>query len=241
MRFIITALISLFFAIQPGTAAASNADLTAREFFEELPSSIFESTVEGLSAPERDTLLRQGFSENWEISGEDKDIIVFSSLPFSDTVVALRLFYNDRDDSVIGIIGTVGAPICVLEAWKKDKNGRTTLADLPDEPDAREFLARGEKLPKGIEPSVTLCLGLNGLSARTVFWSSRGIVNIPVAKKIRFVWNGHEFVKTAEDAAPAASEAKPEETPASQDSTKAKTAAEPVPAAAPAAGNAPQK
>ena len=162
MSFIITALISLFLVLQPGNAAAANSDLTAREFFQDLPCSIFESTVEGLSAPERDTLLRQGFSENWEISGEDKDLLVFSSIPFSDTIVALRLFYNDKDDSVIGIIGTVGAPICVLEAWKRDKNGRTTLADLPDEPDAREFLARGEKLPAGIQPSVTLCLGLNG-------------------------------------------------------------------------------
>ena len=173
MSFIITALISLFLVLQPGNAAAANSDLTAREFFQDLPCSIFESTVEGLSAPERDTLLRQGFSENWEISGEDKDLLVFSSIPFSDTIVALRLFYNDKDDSVIGIIGTVGAPICVLEAWKRDKNGRTTLADLPEEPDAREFLARGEKLPAGIQPSVTLCLGLNGLSAQAVFWSSR--------------------------------------------------------------------
>lgn len=172
------------------------------EFFQDLPCSIFESTVEGLSAPERDTLLRQGFSENWEISGEDKDLLVFSSIPFSDTIVALRLFYNDKDDSVIGIIGTVGAPICVLEAWKRDKNGRTTLADLPEEPDAREFLARGEKLPAGIQPSVTLCLGLNGLSAQAVFWSSRGIVNIPVSKKIRYEWNGHDFIKTAEDTKP---------------------------------------
>ena len=121
MSFIITALISLFLVLQPGNAAAANSDLTAREFFQDLPCSIFESTVEGLSAPERDTLLRQGFSENWEISGEDKDLLVFSSIPFSDTIVALRLFYNDKDDSVIGIIGTVGAPICVLEAWKGTK------------------------------------------------------------------------------------------------------------------------
>ena len=202
MSFIITALISLFLVLQPGHAAAANSDLTAREFFQDLPCSIFESTVEGLSAPERDTLLRQGFSENWEISGEDKDLLVFSSIPFSDTIVALRLFYNDKDDSLIGIIGTVGAPICVLEAWKRDKNGRTTLADLPDEPDAREFLARGEKLPAGIQTSVTLCLGLNGLSAQAVFWSSRGIVNIPVSKKIRYEWNGHDFIKTAEDTKP---------------------------------------
>ena len=51
MSFIITALISLFLVLQPGNAAAANSDLTAREFFQDLPCSIFESTVEGLSAP----------------------------------------------------------------------------------------------------------------------------------------------------------------------------------------------
>ena len=147
MSFIITALISLFLVLQPGHAAAANSDLTAREFFQDLPCSIFESTVEGLSAPERDTLLRQGFSENWEISGEDKDLLVFSSIPFSDTIVALRLFYNDKDDSVIGIIGTVGAPICVLEAWKRDKNGRTTRRS-PGRTGREGISGQGRKAPR---------------------------------------------------------------------------------------------
>lgn len=216
-------LVSLvFFLLVPcGTSVATEScsvvpgrdpsvTCSARDFFAELPITIFESTPEGLSEEGRRELLDRGYTRDWEISGEDKDIIVFASLPFHDSNVALRLFRNVSDGWVLGVIGTIGTPICVLEAWKRDKNGRVLLADLPDEPSIREFLSPASRAQlKNLNTAVMFCLGLGGLQAKPLFWGKNGMVHITQDYAIRFIWEGRDFKKYIEPAATASETGNP--------------------------------
>ena len=169
--------------------------ITARSVFALLPASIFENTPEGLSAAEKQRLLAEGHAEFWEIAGETEDVLVFASLPFRDAAVALRLFRHLDDGAVEAAVGTLGGPVCTLELWRVDASGRAVPADTPPEPYVSEFLAKGQKLPPDVRATVMLCLGLGGLKALPLFWTSTGMAHVPVANSVGYQWNGAVFEK----------------------------------------------
>lgn len=192
------ALLGLLMALPLMAAAPVRAEdngATARGLFTMLPTSIFETTAEGLSEAEKQELLTEGRTEFWEISGETPDVLVFASLPFRDRAVGLRLFRNTADGSTDVAVGTLGEPICTVELWRQDTSGRMVPIDTPPEPDAREFLGKGQKLPGNVMPTVLICLGLGGLKAEPVFWSSKGKVDVPLANEVSYQWTGRGFEK----------------------------------------------
>ena len=72
-------LLTLLLTVLPGSAGATESDVTARGIFALLPESIFENTPEGLSAPEKQRLLTAGHSGFWEVAGETEDVMFFGS------------------------------------------------------------------------------------------------------------------------------------------------------------------
>ena len=175
--------------------AGEGGGITARSVFALLPASIFENTPEGLSAAEKQRLLAEGHAEFWEIAGETEDVLVFASLPFRDAAVALRLFRHLDDGAVEAAVGTLGGPVRTQELWRVDASGRAVPADTPPEPDVSEFLAKGQKLPPDVRATVMLCLGLGGLKALPLFWTSTGMAHVPVANSVGYQWNGAVFEK----------------------------------------------
>lgn len=169
--------------------------LTARHFFALLPTSIFETTAEGLDESQKQELLVNGVSDFWELAGETDDVIVFTALPFRDSGVAVRLFRNEQDGSVLAAIGTLGGEMCTVELWRMDRNGRTIPVDTPQEPPVQDFFARDAALPKDINPSVNICLGRGGLVARPIFWNASGMVHMPLTYDVSYQWNGRHFEK----------------------------------------------
>lgn len=169
--------------------------LTARHFFATLPTGIFETTAEGLDESQKQELLVNGKTDFWELAGETDDVIVFTALPFRDSGVAVRLFRNEQDGSVLAAIGTLGGEMCTVELWRMDRNGRTIPVDTPQEPGVREFFARDAALPKDINPSVSICLGRGGLVARPIFWNASGMVHVPLANDVSYQWDGRHFQK----------------------------------------------
>ena len=136
-------LIVLLLAALSDSAQAAESEVTARSIFALLPESIFENTPEGLSPQEKQKLLSAGHSEFWEIAGETDDVLVFASMPFRDTAVALRLFRNAVDGSVLAAFGTLGGAVCTLELWRVDASGRAVPVDTPQEPDISAFFCPG--------------------------------------------------------------------------------------------------
>ena len=192
-------LAALVFLLLPLMAAApapaEDNGATARGLFTQLPTSIFEATAEGLSEADKQQLLTEGRTEFWEITGETPDVLVFASLPFRDRAVGLRLFRNSADGSTEVAVGTLGEPICTVELWRQDTSGRIVPIDTPPEPDAREFLGKGQKLPGGVMPTVLIGLVLGGLKAEPVFWSSKGRVDLPLRNEVSYQWTGKGFEK----------------------------------------------
>ena len=123
-RLIHCLLLALLLAAFSSPAGAAESDVTARNIFALLPESIFENTPEGLSPQDKQKLLTDGHSEFWEVAGETEDVLVFASLPFRDTAVALRLLRNSADGSVLAAFGTLGGSVCTLELWRVDATGR---------------------------------------------------------------------------------------------------------------------
>ena len=169
--------------------------LTARHFFATLPTGIFETTAEGLDESQKQELLVNGKTDFWELAGETDDVIVFTALPFRDSGVAVRLFRNEQDGSVLAAIGTLGGEMCTVELWRMDRDGRTIPVDTPQEPGVREFFAKDAVLPKDINPSVSICLGRGGLVARPIFWNASGMVHVPLAHDVSYQWDGRHFQK----------------------------------------------
>lgn len=169
--------------------------LTARHFFATLPTGIFETTAEGLDESQKQELLVNGKTDFWELAGETDNVIVFTALPFRDSGVAVRLFRNDQDGSVLAAVGTLGGEMCTVELWRMDRNGRTIPVDTPQEPSVREFFAKDAALPKDINPSVSICLGRGGLVARPIFWNASGMVHVPLTNDVSYQWDGRHFQK----------------------------------------------
>ena len=197
-RHIYTFLLMLSLTILPQLAAGAAADAaekdpTARSIFALLPESIFENTPEGLNPVEKQKLLSSGRSEFWEVAGETEDVMVFAALPFRDTAVALRLFRDASDGSVLAALGTLGGAVCTLELWRVDASGRIVPVDTPQEPDVSAFFAPGRKMPPDVQATVMICLGLGGLKAQPLFWTSTGMADLPVDNDVSFQWTGKNF------------------------------------------------
>lgn len=188
------------FAVNARLALAEDYGATARGIFIMLPTSVFESTPEGLSEEEKQELLANGSSEFWEIAGETPDVMVFTTLPFRDKAIGLRLFRNNVDGSVDVAIGTLGEPVCTLELWRLDSNGRLVPVDTPEEPAIGEFFGREHKLSSRIRYSVLVCLGAGGLMATPIFWNDAGMLPSKIRNEINYLWTGDKFEKRVQPA-----------------------------------------
>lgn len=187
-----TVFLVMSFALPSASLAE---ELIARDVFRMLPTTIFDNTLEGMSETEQRHLLEYGKTEFWELRDEGHDKLDVVSCPPGDSQVALRLFRRGGQEA-LAVVGTVGAPLCSVELWRVDSNGRIVPVDTPDEPGIKDFLAPGSKLPEGVAPSVLFCVTDQGLEARPVFWNSTGMVHMPVEFTVRYLWEDGQFKKS---------------------------------------------
>lgn len=187
-----TLALSVFFCQQP---YAEDIGATARGMFAMLPSSIFDNTQEGLPDSDKQDLLLDGKSEFWEITEETPDIMLFSTRPFHDRTIGLKVFRNDEDGSAEVAIGTLGEAVCSLELWRMDISGRIVPVDAPLEPEIKEFFSSSRKRNPGAGHSVMICLDKRGLVANPIFWTRKGMIPAQVDNEISYIWTGKNFKK----------------------------------------------
>ena len=169
-------------------------ELTAFDIFAQLPITLFENTPEGLSEDEKLRLIEQGASEFWEVERFDADRLVLVSRPFGETRVGLRVFRGG--DRLLAALGTDGGAMCALELWQEDATGGFVPANPPDDPQLSDFLASGQRLAADVSPAFMFCLEDDGLDVRPLFWGPAGLVDVPVAKSVRYIWKSGAFEKT---------------------------------------------
>ena len=167
---------------------------SARELFKLLPATIFENTLEGLNADDKERLLLSGISEYWILLPDSFDSLELVSLPFGDTRVFLHVYRYDNG-AALALIGSNSEEICTLELWRMDANGNFGPIDAPQEPPVTDFFGKGNKMPKDVQASILFCLDSAGLAARAAFWNEQGMAHVPVDNELRFDWNGKDFKK----------------------------------------------
>lgn len=165
---------------------------TARGIFISLPSSIFESTPEGLSDDDKDELLEEGKSEFWEIIYEDQENLIFKSLPFGERSIGLKLFRNEESGGAAVAIGSLLEPMCTLELWRVEPDGRILPMDAPDAPNIKEFFSR-KRVFQNSKNSVLFCLEDGLLAARPFYWNRGEVQPLKTDLKIVYNWTGKEF------------------------------------------------
>jgi hypothetical protein len=197
--------LALFFVLQAFavSALAGEHDVTARaaerehidvlEIFRQLPATIFENTLEGLSEDEKERLLDYGKSDYWILVPDGRDSLELISLPFGDTRVYLHA-YREDGGGTLALAGSRSEDICTLELWRM-RRGHFEPVDTPPEPPVADFFAKGNRKPKDVQASIVFCLDDRGLEARAVFWNRQGRAHVPVDKEVRYEWNGGHFVK----------------------------------------------
>ena len=164
------------------------------DIFAQLPITLFENTPEGLSEDEKLRLIEQGASEFWEVERFDADRLVLVSRPFGETRMGLRVFRGG--DRLLAALGTDGGAMCALELWQEDATGGFVPANPPDDPQLSDFLASGQRLAADVSPAFMFCLEDDGLDVRPLFWGPAGLVDVPVAKSVRYIWKSGAFEKT---------------------------------------------
>lgn len=189
-------VLAIFCVLSSADLSFSAANpLSARDVFIRLPESIFESTEEGLTEQDKNDLLNCGRSEFWEIIQETPDDMIFSSLPFGEKTVGLRLYRNDEDGSVNIAAGPMDEAVCTVEFWKSDVHGRLVPVEGPEEPPVGEFFKKGAKIPGKAQTTILICLDTEGIVAKPVFWNKKGILDVPVDNQILFNWQNGKFSK----------------------------------------------
>ena len=177
-------------------ALAAPLSHSARDVFSRLPESIFENTPEGMDAAEKQELLERGDTDFWEVTADTEHIFEVTALPFRGVAVRLHVFHYDDKDEILAAIGTSGAPVCTMELWKEDVNGRLVPVDPPVEPSVEDFFAAAPQVSgQGVKPAVFMCVGSMGLEASTVFWNDAGMLTVPPDNAVRYRWDGKNFQK----------------------------------------------
>ena len=120
--------------------------------------------------------------------------LVLVSRPFGETRVGLRVFRGG--DRLLAALGTDGGAMCALELWQEDATGGFVPANPPDDPQLSDFLASGQRLAADVSPAFMFCLEDDGLDVRPLFWGPAGLVDVPVAKSVRYIWKSGAFEKT---------------------------------------------
>ncbi|MDD6180862.1 MAG: hypothetical protein PUB01_02155 [Desulfovibrionaceae bacterium] len=193
MRRMFCLLCMLALAVPAMSAPLSHA---ARDVFGRLPESIFENTPEGLGGDEKQELLDRGASEFWEVTADAESVFEVTSLPFRDIAVRLHVFHDHDRDEIVAAIGTTGSPVCTLELWKEDVNGRMVPVAPPADPPVEDFFAAAPMVRgQGVKPAVLMCVGAEGLEARAVFWNDAGMLDVRPDNAVRYRWNGRAFEK----------------------------------------------
>ena len=119
--------------------------LSARQAMAVLPSLFFDNTPFPLSGIDRDQLVREGVSRNWQIIVDTPDLLKLKSIDASSRVT-LRLFRTSTN-SIAAFHTCDEGYTSISELWSMDRNGHAVPLALPPDPSAEDFFLPDTPLP----------------------------------------------------------------------------------------------
>ena len=125
-------------------------DLSMESLFKLSPLSVFENTTEGLSSAEKESLIKDGKSESWEITEKTKTRLTMNSS--SNDAVELHYFKNKNSPGGTLGVTTLTGQTSTLRLWKYSNNN----LEKEDNPiiSANDFVSEKDKLPDSFQPQL---------------------------------------------------------------------------------------
>ncbi len=178
---------------QAAHAAESTRQWTPKQLFMQIPPSIFDNTPSPITEEEKELILECGYSANWAVSHNDADTLFISTIKGDFADVAVHVFRNAGGG--VAAIGARAQDNCAAELWSFDASGRIVPLQNPEDPPVQDFLSPNVLLAPGITYTTKICLEGAQLEAKPSFWGKEGMVQVPVANRVFFRWNGTSFAK----------------------------------------------
>ena len=186
-------LTAAFLVLSSPFHCQATSPLSARQALALLPFLFFDNTPFPLSVRDRDQLVREGVSRNWQISVDTPDLLELKSMDASSRVT-LRLF-RTRTNAVAAFHTRDEDYASVSELWRMDRNGHAVPLALPPDPSAEDFFLPGTPLPHHLSVMCTYNVSDYGLEALPVFTCDGRPCRLDPDKAIFFLWNGRHFVR----------------------------------------------
>lgn len=171
----------------------SMESIDMKSLFRLSPLSVFENTTDGLTSTEKETLIKDGKSESWEITEETNSRLALNSV----TNAAVELHYFKHKNSTDGTLGitTANGQTSNLQLWKYS-NRNLEKENNPIKINANDFVSEKDKLPDSFQPQLQYSfLDDEKIEVSLYTWMVNEFEKRKVINKVFLKWDGDKFIK----------------------------------------------
>ncbi|MTB52683.1 M949_RS01915 family surface polysaccharide biosynthesis protein [Lewinella sp. W8] len=157
------------------------------------PLSVFDRTTEGLTAAEKESLIKAGKSESWEITETTNTRLALNSLAND----AVELHYFKREHSPGGALGitVTNGQTSTLQLWNYT-DGQLETGDHPGAVSANDFVREADKLPDSFQPQLQYSfVDDEKIEVTLNTWMVDEFETREVINKVYLRWDGEKFIK----------------------------------------------
>ena len=167
--------------------------ISMKSLFTLSPLSIFDETAAGLSASEKEALLKKGKSESWEIIDETKTKLVIKG--FEADAVELYFLKNKNSSDGLLAVETTNGKTSKIQLWKYfNKNKSFEKGSGLKKYSANDFVSPEDKLPNSYRPQLQYgFIDDQTIEVSLYTWMDKEFENREVINKIFLKWNGESF------------------------------------------------
>lgn len=177
----------------------NNDGIDMKSLFELSPLSIFDLTTEGISASEKEELLKKGESVSWKIIEENKTKLKIECKYPSSKITFYFLKNSDNLDGVLAA-EVINEQVANIQLWKYFNEDKSLQErELLKKYSANDFVSKEDKLPDTYKPVLhyqfideqTIEVSLNT-------WMDEDFENREIINRILLKWDGEKFEENIE-------------------------------------------
>ena len=169
--------------------------IDVKSLFKLSPLSIFDGTTEGLTAKEKEALIKKGEAKSWKIIDETKTKLEIKGS--SDDAITLCYFkYKNNPGGLLGVETTNGQN-SNIQFWKYlDEDKSFEKSNSIKKISANDFVSEEHKLPDSYQPQLSYKFIDDQTIEVTLYtWMQKEFEKREVTNRVFLKWNGTNFVK----------------------------------------------